>query len=41
MAQLIWMAKKFTRGVTYQWKAMDLANAQEDLYGVANIVIYQ
>ena len=26
------MAKKFTRGVTYQWKAKDLANAQEYLY---------
>ena len=33
------MAKKFTRGVTYQWKAKDLANAREYLYEVANIVI--
>ena len=40
MARLSWMAKQFTRGVTYQWKAKDLANAQEDLYGVANVVIY-
>ena len=39
MAQSSWMAKKFTRGMTHQWKAMDLANAREDLYGVANIVI--
>ena len=34
------MAKKFTRGMTYQWKAKDMVNAQKDLYGVANIVIY-
>ena len=39
MARLSWMAKKFTRGVTYQWKAKDLANAREYLYEVANIVI--
>ncbi len=39
MAQSIWMARKFNRGMTYQWKAKDLANAQECLYGVANIVI--
>ena len=39
MARSSWMAKKFTRGMTYQWKAKDLANAQEYLYGVANIVI--
>jgi hypothetical protein len=39
MAQSSWMAKKFTTGMTYQWKAKDLANAQEYLYGVANIVI--
>jgi len=39
MAWLSWMAKKFTRGMTYQWKAKDLANAREYLYGVANIVI--
>ena len=41
MVRLIWMAKKFTRGMTDQWKAKDLANALEDLYGVANIVIYR
>ena len=41
MARLSWMAKKFTRGMTYQWKAKDLANSREDLYGVANIVIYR
>jgi len=40
MARLSWMAKKFTRGMTYQWKAKDMVNAWEDLYGVANIVIY-
>jgi hypothetical protein len=39
MTQSSWMAKKFTTGMTYQWKAKDLANAQEYLYGVANIVI--
>jgi len=39
MARSSWMAKKFTRGMTYQWKAKDLANAREYLYGVANIVI--
>ena len=39
MARLSWMAKKFTRGMTYQWKAKDLANAREYLYGVANVVI--
>jgi hypothetical protein len=33
------MAKKFTRGMTYQWKAKDLENAQEDLNGVADIAI--
>ena len=26
--------------MTYQWKAKDKVNAREDLYGVANIVIY-
>ncbi len=26
--------------MTYQWKAKDMVNAREDLYGVANIVIY-
>ncbi len=39
MAPSRWMTKKFTRGMTYQWKAKDLANTQEYLYGVANIVI--
>jgi hypothetical protein len=39
MARSSWMAKKFTRGMTYQRKVKDLANAQEYLYGVANIVI--
>jgi hypothetical protein len=40
MARSSWMAKKFTKGMKYQWKAKDfLANAQEYLYGVANIVI--
>ena len=39
MARLSWMAMTFTRGMTYQWKAKVLANAQEYLYGVANIVI--
>jgi hypothetical protein len=38
MAQL-WMARKFNRGITYQWKAKNMANALEYLYGVANIVI--
>ena len=33
------MAKKFAGGMTYQWKAKDLANAREYLYEVANIVI--
>jgi hypothetical protein len=36
---LSWMANNFTRVMTYQWKAKDLANAREYLYGVANIVI--
>jgi hypothetical protein len=36
MAHLSWMANKFTRGMTYQWQANDLANAQEYSYGVAN-----
>ena len=39
MAQSIWMARKFNRGMTYQWKANDLASALEYLYEVANIVI--
>jgi hypothetical protein len=39
MARSSWMARKFNRGVTYQTKAKDLANAREYLYGVANIVI--
>jgi len=29
MALSSWMAKKFTRGMTNQWKAKDLANALE------------
>jgi hypothetical protein len=33
------MAKNFSRGMTYHWKAKDFANAREYLYGVANIVI--
>ena len=40
MARSSWMAKNFTRGMTYQWKAKDMVNAREDLYGVANTVIY-
>ena len=39
MMGLSWMARKFTRGMTYQWKAKNMANAQEDLHWVANIVI--
>ena len=39
MARSVWMAKNFSRGMTYQWKAKDFANAREYLYGVANIVI--
>ena len=39
MARLSLMAKKFTKGMTYQWKAKDLANTREYLYGVAKIVI--
>jgi len=31
MARSSWMAKKFTMGMTYQWKAKDLANAREYL----------
>ena len=38
MTRLILMAMKFTKGMTYQWKAKDMANAQEDIYGVACIV---
>jgi hypothetical protein len=41
MARSSLMAKKFTRGMTYQWKAKDLANAREYLYVVANIVIHR
>jgi hypothetical protein len=33
MARSIWMAKKLTRGMTYQWKAKDLVNAREDIWG--------
>ena len=39
MARLSWIAENFTRGMTHQWKAKDLVNAQEYLIGVANIVI--
>jgi len=39
MARLSWMAKKFTRGMTYQLKAKDMTNSLEYLYGVANILI--
>jgi hypothetical protein len=40
MARSSWIAKKFTMGMTsYQWKTKDLVNAQEYLYGVANILI--
>jgi hypothetical protein len=38
MAGSSWMAKKFSRGMRYQWKAKDMVNAQEDFYGVANVV---
>jgi hypothetical protein len=31
------MARKFTWGMTYQWKVKDLANAWEYLFGVAVI----
>ena len=40
MARLSWMAKKFTRGMTYQLKAKDMTNSLEYLHGVANILIY-
>ena len=33
MARSSWMAKKFTRGMTYQSKVKDLAKAQEYLWG--------
>ena len=39
MVRLSWMAKKFTRGMTYQSKAKDMVNALEYLFVVANIVI--
>jgi len=39
MVRLSWMAKKFTRGMTYQSKAKDMVNTLECLYGVADIVI--
>ena len=39
MGRSSWMAKKFTRGTTNQWKAKDLTNAREYLYEVANIVV--
>ena len=38
MARLIWMAKKFTRGVTYQSDGKDLANGVEYLYWGAKVV---
>ena len=41
MTRSSWMAKtkKFTRGMTYQWKAKDLASAREDLNRMADMVI--
>jgi hypothetical protein len=33
MARLCWMAKKFTWGMTYQWKAKDLVIAKKYLWG--------
>ena len=39
MARSSWIAKKFIKGMTYQWKAKDMVNAWEDLYGAADIVI--
>ena len=39
MALSSWIAKKFIKGMTYQWKAKDMVNAWEDLYGAADIVI--
>jgi len=38
MALLIWMAKKFTRGVTYQSDGNDLANGVEYLYWGSKVV---
>ena len=38
MAQLIWMAKNFTRGVTYQSDGKDLADGVEYLYRGAKLV---
>jgi hypothetical protein len=38
MAQSSWMAKKFIRGMTYQWKAKDLANSLEYFYGVGWLI---
>jgi hypothetical protein len=38
MARSSWMAKEFIRGMKYQWKAKDLANAHKYLYGVTYIV---
>jgi hypothetical protein len=40
MVRSSWMAKKFTRGMTHHWKAKDMVNVREVLYGVANIVLY-
>jgi hypothetical protein len=41
MARSIWTARKFNRGMTYQWKAKDMVNAPEYLNGVSKIVSYR
>ena len=38
MARSSWMAKKFTRGVTYQSDGKDLADGVEYLYRGAKLV---
>jgi len=38
MARSSWMAKKFTRGMTYQSDGKDLANGVEYLYWDAKVV---
>ena len=38
MARSSWMAKKFTRGMTYQSDGKDLANGVEYLYWGAKVV---
>jgi hypothetical protein len=38
MARSSWMAKKFTRGMTYQSDGKDLANGVENLYWGAKVV---